>query len=90
MYYRISKSISNLLNSYDIQILFIENKIPMPLGFTSASGTPCILHGPVICKGIVPVISDDDVIQNIYIKHHPAIPELLGQLAISFTGLCIP
>ena len=48
------------------------------------------LHFTFIREGIISVIPDDDVIQDINIKHKAAIPEFPGQFAVGFTGLDVP
>ena len=48
------------------------------------------LHFTIISKGIIPVIPDDDMIQDIHVKHEAAIPQLFGQFTIGLTGLDVP
>ena len=63
----------------------------MPLGFIMASGTPGTLNGTFIRKRIIPVIPDDDVIQNSNIQHYAAILDLFGDLVdpLHWAGCCL-
>ena len=47
------------------------------------------LQRSFVCKTVVPVFPEDQVIQNGHIEHHPGIPYLVGDLLICFTGLDI-
>jgi hypothetical protein len=59
----------------------------MPLGFVLASGTPWISDIALICKGIISIITHNDVIQNCNIQQNSAISDLLGDFIVSFAWL---
>jgi len=74
----------------------LEFKIPMPLGFVEASGTPWKLQSTFIREGIKPVIRYNDVIQDSNIQQDATLLDLSGDLFIRLawlgvaTGMVVP
>jgi len=47
------------------------------------------LKNPFISEGIVPILPDDDMIQDSNIQQNSTIPDLLGDLIVGFARLAV-